>query len=114
MQYLTALLPPGRSQERKLQLYSFDGTKEREWLLDSMVRYIKVVGGPSRREGLLVGLKNGTILKILVDNLFPMNLVKHTASVRCLDVSASRSKLAVVDENACLSVYNLITKVSDF
>jgi intraflagellar transport protein 122 len=30
--------------------------------------------------------------------------------VRCLDLSASRNKLAVVDENANVLVYNLITK----
>ena len=29
-------------QERKLQLYGFDGIKEREWVLDSVIRYIKV------------------------------------------------------------------------
>ncbi len=32
-------------QERKLQLYGFDGVKEREWVLDSVIRYIKVRGG---------------------------------------------------------------------
>ncbi|KAG2430302.1 hypothetical protein HYH02_013779 [Chlamydomonas schloesseri] len=97
-------------QEKKLQLYNFDGVKEREWVLDSVIRYIKVVGGPPRREGLLVGLKSGAILKIFVDNPFPIPLIKHTASVRCLDLSASRNKLAVVDENAKVLVYNLITK----
>mmetsp|Transcript_5353 Transcript_5353/g.11710 ORF Transcript_5353/g.11710 Transcript_5353/m.11710 type:complete len:1236 (+) Transcript_5353:188-3895(+) len=97
-------------QEKKLQLYSFEGVKEREWVLDSVIRYIKVVGGPLRREGLLVGLKSGAILKIFVDNPFPIQLIKHTASVRCLDLSASRTKLAVVDENANVLVYNLITK----
>lgn len=29
-------------QEKKLQLYSFEGVKEREWVLDSVIRYIKV------------------------------------------------------------------------
>lgn len=29
------------SQEKKLQLYSFEGQKEREWVLDSVIRYIK-------------------------------------------------------------------------
>jgi hypothetical protein len=29
-------------QERKLQLLTFDGDKEREWVLDSVIRYIKV------------------------------------------------------------------------
>lgn len=70
----------------------------------------QVVGGPPKREGLLVGLKSGMILKIFVDNPFPINLIKHNASVRCLDLSASRNKLAVVDENANVVVYNLITK----
>ena len=30
--------------------------------------------------------------------------------MRCLDLSSNRTKLAVVDENACVLVYNLITK----
>lgn len=101
-------------QERKLQLYGFSGVKEREWVLDSVIRYIKVVGGPSDREGLLVGLKSGMIHKIFVDNPFPIQLIKHSCSVRCLDLSASRNKLAVVDENANVLVYNLITKEKVF
>jgi intraflagellar transport protein 122 len=64
-------------QERKLQLYDFGGRKEREWVLDAVIRYIKMVGGPAGREGLLVGLKNGAIVKIFVDNPFPMPLIKQ-------------------------------------
>jgi hypothetical protein len=72
--------------------------------------HFQVVGGPPKREGLLVGLKSGVVLKIFIDNPFPVQLIKHTASVRCLDLSASRSKLAVVDENSNVLIYNLITK----
>lgn len=61
-------------------------------------------------QGLLVGLKSGLILKIFVDNPFPIQLVKHSSSVRCLDLSASRGKLAVVDENANVLVYNLLQR----
>lgn len=45
---------------------------------------------------------------------FWLQLVKHTASVRCLDLSTSRNKLAVVDENAAVLVFNLITKEKIF
>lgn len=72
---------------------------------------MQVVGGPVGREGLVVGLKSGHILKIFVDNPFPIALLRHSASIRCLDLSASRNKLAVVDENTSVFVYHLITKV---
>lgn len=96
-------------QEKKLQLYDFSGTKAREWVLEAVIRYIKVVGGPPGREGLLVGLKNGVVLKIFVDNPFPMHLIKHKAAIRCLDLSMSRRKLAVVDEASNCVVYDVLT-----
>ncbi|XP_023561689.1 intraflagellar transport protein 122 homolog isoform X4 [Octodon degus] len=97
-------------QEKRLQCLSFSGGKEREWQMESLIRYIKVIGGPPGREGLLVGLKNGQILKIFVDNLFAIVLLKQATAVRCLDMSASRSKLAVVDENDTCLVYDIHTK----
>ncbi|RUS86065.1 hypothetical protein EGW08_006158 [Elysia chlorotica] len=97
-------------QEKRLQCLSFSGEREKEWVMESIIRYIKVIGGPSGKEGLLVGLKNGQIMKIFVDNAFPILLLKQSTSVRCLDLSCSRNKLAVVDEqNTCL-VYDLNTK----
>jgi intraflagellar transport protein 122 len=57
-----------------------------------------------------VGLKNGQILKIFMDNAFPIELIKQQTAVRCLDLSASRNKLAVVDENNNCLVYDLRTK----
>ncbi|WAR26649.1 IF122-like protein [Mya arenaria] len=81
-------------QDKRLQCFTFQGVKEKEWIMESLIRYIKVIGGPQGREGLLVGLKNG----------------QQSTSVRCLDMSASRNRLAVVDEhNTCL-VYDINTK----
>jgi intraflagellar transport protein 122 len=56
--------------------------------MESVIRYIKVIGGPSGREGLLIGLKNGQIMKIFVNNPFPVVLLKQETSVRCLDLCA--------------------------
>ncbi|XP_052282617.1 intraflagellar transport protein 122 homolog isoform X3 [Dreissena polymorpha] len=97
-------------QDKRLQCFTFQGVKEKEWVMESLIRYIKVIGGPPGREGLLVGLKNGQILKLFVDNPFPILLLKQHTSVRCLDMSASRTKLAVVDENNTCLVYDINTK----
>ena len=93
-----------------MQMYDYGGTFEREWCLDSIIAYIKVVGGSSGRECLLVGLDNGSVLKIFVDNTFPVQLVKVNFSIKCLDLSASKMKLAIVDQNNNCIVYNLKTK----
>eukprot|EP01135_Chromosphaera_perkinsii_P010267 Nk52_evm9s2085 gene=Nk52_evmTU9s2085 len=96
--------------DRRLQMLSFSGVKEREWVLESFIRYIKVIGGPPNREGLLIGLKNGQVLKIFIDNPFPIPLIKIGSSVRCIDMSCHRTKVAVINEsNTCL-VYDIGTK----
>ena len=94
-------------QEKKLQLFNFKGKKVREWVLEAIIRYIRVVGGPMGKEGLLIGLKNGCVYKIFIDNRFPVKLVHHTCPIRCLDLSSSRHRLAVVDEQSKVYVYDL-------
>ena len=49
-------------------------------------------------------------MKIFVDNAFAIELIKQQTAVRCLDLSASRNKLAVVDENSICLVYDLPSK----
>uniref|UniRef100_T1IRE0 Intraflagellar transport protein 122 homolog n=1 Tax=Strigamia maritima TaxID=126957 RepID=T1IRE0_STRMM len=97
-------------QEKKLQCINFSGVKEQEWLMDSLIRYIKVIGGPAGQEGLLIGLKSGQVLKIFIHNPFPVHVLKVPSAIRCLDLNCSRKKLAVVDEhNTCL-VYDVNSK----
>jgi len=100
--------------ESSLQLYSFHGVKVREWFLDAPIRYIKVVAGPSGREGLLIGLKSGQVYKVFLDNQFPVHLVNHGKSIRCLDLSRCRTRLAVVDDEAKVYIYDLNTKEAIF
>lgn len=53
---------------------------------------------------MLLGLKNGQILKIFIDNPFPVNVLKISSAIRCLDLSSTRTKLAVVDEHSTCQV----------
>eukprot|EP01022_Parablepharisma_sp_SALTPOND_P026511 TRINITY_DN64302_c3_g1_i1.p1 TRINITY_DN64302_c3_g1~~TRINITY_DN64302_c3_g1_i1.p1 ORF type:complete len:669 (-),score=64.28 TRINITY_DN64302_c3_g1_i1:1634-3640(-) len=96
--------------ERKMKLVDFAGQQEQEWNFDSFIRYVKMVGGPSGRETVLVGLRNGEVLKIFVDNPFPIQLIKIPSAVRCVDISCDKKRLAVVDEHLNLFVYQVETK----
>lgn len=93
-------------QDMKLQSMNFNGTRDKEWNFTSFVRYIKVTGGPSGREGLILGLKNGQVWEVHLDNLHPLQKVKINNPVRCLDLSWSREKLAVVDDSGLCQVFN--------
>lgn len=75
--------------------------------MDSNIRYVKTVSGPPKRESLLVGLKNGSVLKIFIDNGFPIPIVKQTTPIKLVDISADKTKLAVVDDYNSLFVYDI-------
>lgn len=48
-------------QEKKLLCLTFSGNKEREWVVESAIRYMKLVGGPPGKEGMVFGLQNGQV-----------------------------------------------------
>lgn len=100
--------------DTKIQLYNFIGEKEREWSCDARIRTIKVVGGPRGREGVLVGLKNGSVLKLFIDSPFYIPLLKLDASINSLDMNITKRKVAVVDDEKKLSVYDLKTKQLEY
>lgn len=47
------------------------------------------------------------VLKIFLNNAFPVPLLKVGAAIRCLDLNSTRHRLAIVDENSDLLVYTL-------
>lgn len=55
-----------------------------------------------------MGLKNGQVWRIFLDNSLPMLITTVLSSVRCLDLNATRTKLAVVDDAGRLIVRDLL------
>jgi intraflagellar transport protein 122 len=99
-----------------VELYGFDGNRTRVWQVDSIIKYIKVDGGPDGSESLLLGLENGVICKIFLDNPFPVELTKRPSSISIVnaDMSLYRNKLAIVDSNNVLTVILLATQETIF
>lgn len=95
-------------QEKKLQSLDFTGELQREWIMDSFIRYIKVTGGPQGKEGLLLGLKSGQVWRIFLDHPLPILVTTVLSSVRCLDLNSTRTKLAVVDDACRMVVRDLV------
>ncbi|XP_055909537.1 intraflagellar transport protein 122 homolog [Eupeodes corollae] len=95
-------------QEKRLQSLDFEGVLQREWLMDSFIRYIKVTGGPVGREGLVIGLKSGQVFRIFLDNALPILITTVMSAVRCLDLNAARSRIAVVDDAGRLVVRDVV------
>eukprot|EP00605_Chrysophyceae_sp_TOSAG23-4_P001709 GSChrysophyteH1.ASY1.ANO1.1878.1 assembled CDS len=90
-------------------LYSFEGKRLRVWRLESPVIFIKVDGGHEGMEGLLIGMENGAITKIYVDNPFPVEMMKRDKKIICADSSLYRTKIASVDSSNKLVVMDVKT-----
>lgn len=97
-------------QEKRLQSLSFSGQLEKEWLFESPIRYIKTIGGVPRHESLLVGLKNGQIQSIFLHNMFQIDVIRLSHSIRCIDLNSKHQKIAVIDEKNKCFIYDLPTK----
>jgi intraflagellar transport protein 122 len=95
--------------EKKIQLLAFNGVLEREWILESKINYVKPLSGPAKRESLLVGGEDGVVLKIFIDNAFPIPIIKQTTAISLVDISADRQKVAVIDDHKSLFVYDVKT-----
>lgn len=71
-----------------------------------------MLGGPPGAETLLVGLKNGEALYVFAHQGLPLPLLQHRVGIVCMDVSAERNRLAIVDEEKELYIYDLRSKKS--
>lgn len=102
------------ANDNRIQVYNFLGELEREWILDAKVTYLKTIGGPPKREHALVGLANGQVLKLFVDNSFPITLYRTTVAVLKCEINVAKKKLAVLDLNKNLIGFDLISQTQIF
>ncbi|KAJ1434177.1 hypothetical protein B484DRAFT_394171 [Ochromonadaceae sp. CCMP2298] len=93
-----------------LELYSFDGQRRKVWLLESAANCIRVDGGPEGREGVLLGLASGSVIKVFIDNPFPIEITKLSAPVIQLDINIYRTIVACVDEENKMTITDLRTQ----
>lgn len=104
--------------DRAMHLYSYEGPKVRSWNLDSAISYAKVEGGKEDREAVLLGLKDGSVRRVYIDNPFPIELragskkESKNTSVVSLSMSAERSFVAVVDSAKRLQIIELASQNS--
>ena len=61
-----------------------------------------------------MGLTNGQVLKIFIDNSFPILLYRASSAVVKCDINVSKKKLAVLDLYKNLVGYDLITQTQLF
>jgi hypothetical protein len=78
------------AHKKKIQLYQMEGILDREWVFESSVTFIKCVGGMDSHENLLIGLKNGNVLKLNITNSFPIILSNHNNAIVCCDLSLDK------------------------
>ncbi|CAH2035326.1 unnamed protein product, partial [Iphiclides podalirius] len=93
-------------QDNKLSMIGKRTPKS--WSFPAPIRYVKVTT-LYFKEVLLLGLLNGQIWKIEPNEGEAEVVLATPSGVRCVDVSASRGRLAVVDDSSVCRVYCLPT-----
>eukprot|EP01038_Epipyxis_sp_PR26KG_P005400 gene5400-7484_t len=96
------------------ELFSFDGIRQKVWTFDSKINYARADGGSEGKEGIFLGLQNGSIIKVFVDNLFPLDVMKKSAPIINLDINIYRTIMCCVDGNNLLTLTDLQTQETLF
>jgi intraflagellar transport protein 122 len=99
-------------KENRVSCYDFNRNLTREWLFDSNVTFLKILGGPPKEECLVAGLKNGNCYKLFLSNPFPILLIEHGVEITSMDLSISRKLLGLVDSKDNFYLYDVQRKES--
>ena len=97
-----------------LELYSMDGSRVKLWKLESNIQCMKVDGGLDGSEGVLLGLANGTVYRMYIDNPFLVDFVKKQKAVIKLDINIYKTLLLTIESDHTLSIVDLSTQETLF
>lgn len=93
-----------------MEAYSLDGLRTRVWMVDSDIKFVKVVGGPCGKEGVILGLNNGKVVQVFLDNPFPIPLTQRDSAIISADFSLNRDRFATVDSKNSMNVIDVQTQ----
>lgn len=96
--------------DKKIQLLAFSDILVREWVMEAPIKFVRVISGPPKRESLIVALSNGVVVRIFIDNAFPIPIIKQTTSIKSVDMSADKKKIVVIDDFESMFVYDVLSK----
>lgn len=89
------------------QMFSFDGVLLRQWSLESNITCVKISSGPEGKEGIILGLQNGLVCKLYIDNIAAIDITRRNSPIKCIDMSLNREKIAIVDKENVLTIIEL-------
>jgi intraflagellar transport protein 122 len=93
--------------ENVLELYSMDGIRQKIWKLDGNITIMKVDGGFDGKEGILIGLSNGSIMRCFIENPFLIEFSKKSKGVMKLDINIYKTLLLTIDSEHTLVITDL-------
>ncbi|XP_077302310.1 intraflagellar transport protein 122 homolog [Arctopsyche grandis] len=91
------------------KLVMIGGKNLASWNVPASIKFVKVTT-VQNKEALLLGLANGEIWKVDLDEASMEVLVTIESAIRCFDLSSSKSMIAIVDESCCCHVYMIATQ----
>lgn len=92
--------------DHRIILYDFDGYVLNQWETKGTVTCIRVFCSFPGEESVLVGLKNGIVLSISLDNIFAVEIFSQSRSVAHLEISHSLKYIASLDEKGQLNIFD--------
>lgn len=77
------------------------------WTFETSISHTEFHENSKRKETIFVSTLIGEVFKISADNSFPVKVVDHKVPINFFQVSQTKDKIMIIDQNKNLSIYNL-------